>query len=352
MTEKNETHYTYTAPVLILLTTVWLLIRSDVAEAAALDALKMCATVIIPSLFPYMVISSMIVSTGAADRIGSRLSGLTGAVFRLPGCTGGAVILGALCGFPVGAKTACELYERSNIRRRECERLIAIANNTGPSFVIEVVGAHFWGSRGMGLTIYIAQILSALLIGWISSGKEALTTITQHDQSQNCDMLQCLSQSITHSARSVISVCGFIVFFAVITTLIGQLLSGGHLSFVVPIAAAVLEFSTGASSAADLGGTPGAFLTGFAVGWSGISVFAQCKVFTVKHGISLRFAAICKAIQGLMTGLAASVYYALWFTPSATVSTVIHPSDPSFIVMAGEFLFLAVAAMEIPRRST
>ena len=57
MTEKNETHYTYTAPVLILLTTVWLLIRSDVAEAAALDALKMCATVIIPSLFPYMVIS-------------------------------------------------------------------------------------------------------------------------------------------------------------------------------------------------------------------------------------------------------------------------------------------------------
>lgn len=262
------------------------------------------------------------------------------------------MILGALCGFPVGAKTACELYERSNIRRRECERLIAIANNTGPSFVIEVVGAHFWGSRGMGLTIYIAQILSALLIGWISSGKEALTTITQHDQSQNCDMLQCLSQSITHSARSVISVCGFIVFFAVITTLIGQLLSGGHLSFVVPIAAAVLEFSTGASSAADLGGTPGAFLTGFAVGWSGISVFAQCKVFTVKHGISLRFAAVCKAIQGLMTGLAASVYYALWFTPSATVSTVIPPSDPSFIVMAGEFLFLAVAAMEIPRRST
>ena len=352
MTRKRINGYAYTMPVLLILSTVWLLVRSDTAEKSAYDALKMCASVIIPSLFPYMVISSLLVQTGASDQIGRWLSNPIKSAFRLPGCAASAVVLGALCGFPVGAKTACQLYERGSVTKWECERLIAIANNTGPSFVIEVVGAHFWGSRGMGLMIYVAQILSSVLLGWITSRKKTKPTDTQTIYTSRCDLLQCLTTSVTHSARSVVSVCGFIVFFAVVTSLIGQIVAALPISFAAPLLGAVLEFSTGAASASDVGGIYGAFLTGFTVSWSGISVFAQCKAFTAPHGISLRFTAACKAAQGILTGLAAAVYYVLWFTPSTAASTVFPQTDipPAFIL--AEILLLTAASIQFPRRNT
>ena len=352
MTQKRITGYAYGTPILLVLCTMCLLIRSDTAEGATYDALKMCASVIVPSLFPYMVISSLLVQTGAADQIGRWLSRPVKSAFRLPGCAGSAVVLGALCGFPVGAKTACQLYERGSVTKRECERLIAIANNTGPSFVIEVVGAHFWGCRGMGLTIYLAQILSSVLLGWITSRKETKPTDTPTIHTSQCDLLQCLTASVTHSARSIVSVCGFIVFFAVVTSLIGQMTATLPIAFAAPILGAVLEFSTGAAAASDLGGIYGAFLTGFTVSWSGISVFAQCKAFTAPHGISLRFTAACKAVQGILTGLAAAFYYAMWFTPAATASTAIPQTDIPPAVILEEILILTAASIQFPRRST
>ena len=352
MTRKRINGYAYTMSVLLILSTVWLLVRSDTAEKSAYDALKMCASVIIPSLFPYMVISSLLVQTGASDQIGRWLSNPIKSAFRLPGCAASAVVLGALCGFPVGAKTACQLYERGSVTKWECERLIAIANNTGPSFVIEVVGAHFWGSRGMGLMIYVAQILSSVLLGWITSRKKTKPTDTQTIYTSRCDLLQCLTTSVTHSARSVVSVCGFIVFFAVVTSLIGQIVAALPISFAAPLLGAVLEFSTGAASASDVGGIYGAFLTGFTVSWSGISVFAQCKAFTAPHGISLRFTAACKAAQGILTGLAAAVYYVLWFTPSTAASTVFPQTDIPPVFILAEILLLTAASIQFPRRNT
>ena len=352
MTRRIMNVQANTTPILLILCTCWLLIRSDTTEASAYDALKMCASVIIPSLFPYMVISSLLVQTGASDWIGQWLARPVEILFRLPGCTAGAIVLGALCGFPVGAKTACQLYERGSVTKRECERLIAIANNTGPSFVVEVVGAHFWGSRGMGWVIYVAQILSACVLGCIISRKETKPADKQTIPDTRCDILQSFASSVTQSARSVVSVCGFILFFAVVISLIGQITETLSLPFAAPVLGAVLEFSAGAATASQLGGIWGAFLTGFTVSWSGISVFAQCKTFTTPHGISLHPTAISKALQGLITGSAAAAYYALWFTPSVAASTAIPQTDISAVFVAAEFIILALASLQIPRRNT
>jgi sporulation integral membrane protein YlbJ len=326
--------------------------NSEAASRFVSRGIEVSVTRLIPSLFPFLVVSSLLLSSGLGRVIGKTAGKPLCALLGISGEGACAVLLGFICGFPVGAKTACQLYERGSITKRECERLIAIANNTGPSFVIEVVGAHFWGCRGMGLTIYLAQILSSVLLGWITSRKETKPTDPPTIHTSRCDLLQCLTASVTHSARSVVSVCGFIVFFAVVTSLIGQMTATLPIPLAAPILGAVLEFSTGAAAASDLGGIYGAFLTGFTVSWSGISVFAQCKAFTAPHGISLRFTAACKAVQGLLTGLAAAVYYAVWFTPAATASTAIPQTDIPPAVILAEIIILTAASIQIPRRNT
>lgn len=329
----------------VLAGAAFLLIRSEAAAEAAREAMKLCATVIVPSLFPYMVISSVLVLSGAAQEMGEWFARPVRCLFRLPGCAGSAFLLGALCGFPVGAKSACELYENGALTKRECERLIAVANNTGPSFVVEVVGAHFWGSRGMGICLYTAQIVSAVLIGWADARRTSDTPSgrdTDRPVPTRKGSLECLSDAVSSSARAVVGVCGFIVFFAVGAEWIRTLLALCRLEWMVPYVGAVLEFSLGSDCAARMGGTVGAFLTGFAVGWSGLSVFAQCASFTDPHSINLHRTAVCKGIQGILTGTAAAVYEAFFFLPSTPSSAVWPMWDVSPLLFAAEIAVLCL----------
>ncbi len=322
-----------------------LLVQSARAGEAALAAVKLCATVIIPSLFPYMVISSLIVTFGATRFLEKHLAPLNRLLFRLPGAASSAILLGALCGFPIGAKTACSLYENGRLKKAEAERLIAIANNTGPAFVIEVVGAHFWGSRGFGLFVYAAQILSAILIGFFYArfGKtdtKKAESVSLSPVHAKRDILTELASAVSDSALSILIVCGFVVFFAVGLSMLESILAVARGEIFLPILSAFTEFTAGTSYAAKLSGLPGAFLTGFALGWSGLSVFAQCKVFTAPLKLRLAPTALCKFFQGILTGLLAALYHRFFFTPSTVTSSCIPVTDTPDLLVLGEVVLL------------
>ena len=55
-----------------------------------------------------------------------------------------AMLMGFLCGFPMGARVVDDLYQRQMIDRREAEYLLAFCNNIGPvyfcSFVLPLLG--------------------------------------------------------------------------------------------------------------------------------------------------------------------------------------------------------------------
>ena len=127
-----------TATVAILIFSAFILtVFSQRSSEYAFESLKVCATCVIPSLFPYMVISHLIVSSRATHFLGrifpiSRITGLSKNASAV-------ILLGAVCGFPVGAKSACEMYKRGELSKVHTEVLISWANNTGPSFVVSVI---------------------------------------------------------------------------------------------------------------------------------------------------------------------------------------------------------------------
>ncbi len=319
-----------------------LLLHNKIAEDAVRDALDLCARVLIPSLFPYMIISVLIIRTGAAETLGAPLAPLVQRLFRLPACSAGAVVLGILCGFPVGAQMACELHLRGDLTKKEAERLIPIANCAGPAFVVEVVGVCLWNSRGFGIFLYIIQILAA----WITAAAAA-----RSDSSPKNDSVQknvplsvsvsaCIGEAVSSSALSMLKICGFIVFFAVLVSILRSFFEFLGISGASAFAAVLLEFTSGSKMAAEMGGITGAFLTGLAVGWSGLSVFSQCMTFTSSAGIRLRFAMLSKCVQGLLCGIASVI----WFSAHAgnTVVSCIAPLTTDFPTWA---LYIEVALL-------
>ena len=132
---------------------------------AAKSALVLCAQTVIPSLFPFFVISSFMVNTGFVSCAGKIAAPISRRLFKVSGSGAVVFVMGILCGYPTGAKMVSELYENKEISRNEAMRLLPFCNNSGPLFVIGAVGAGMLGSTRLGVTLYAVHVVSAVLTG-------------------------------------------------------------------------------------------------------------------------------------------------------------------------------------------
>ena len=110
-----------------------LLFYSRQSMDAARQGLSLCANVIVPSLFPFFVLSSLVVELGMAGYLGRALERVMYPLFRVGGPGAGALVLGFIGGYPVGARTAIGLYQSGQCSKAEAERMLAFCNNSGPA---------------------------------------------------------------------------------------------------------------------------------------------------------------------------------------------------------------------------
>ena len=142
-----------------------LLLFPDTGTQAAHDALVLCAQTVIPSLFPFFVLSSLLVQSDVPRLLSRAMAGVMYPLFGVSGAGASALILGLLGGYPVGARTVAELYGRGEIAREEAEQLLAFCNNSGPGFFLGVCGTAVFGSARAGMYLYLIHVGAALVTG-------------------------------------------------------------------------------------------------------------------------------------------------------------------------------------------
>ena len=143
-----------------------LMIRnSELAIKYVKEGLTLCAGTLIPALFPFMVVSDVFVKSGGADTLGALFAAPMRVLFGISGAGAVAAMLGALCGFPIGARCAVSLFDKGKITQDECERLIAISSSPSSAFLISAVGISLFGSRAFGRALYLATLAASLTVG-------------------------------------------------------------------------------------------------------------------------------------------------------------------------------------------
>lgn len=270
------------------------------AKSSAKSALDVCATGLIPSLFPFIVLVSLINRSGLSGRIAHIIGHPLALLFGISPSAASAIILGALGGFPIGAVCTRELYENGEITSSEAERLITFTNNASPAFCIGVVGASLFGDTALGVQLYICQMLAALIIGAVQRKKVSSKPVVSRCDAQT-DASNALTSAISSGAMTMLTICAFAVFFAVVGDALCITLCHYFGGTVAALAGAVCELTLGARSCAALGGDVSRTLCAFAVGWSGISVHMQISSILSDSKISMRRYYLCKFLQGILT---------------------------------------------------
>jgi len=329
---------------------------------SSLRGLSIWWEVLFPALFPFFVISELLLGFGIVHFFGKLLDPLMRPLFRLPGIGGFVVTMGYISGYPVGARLTAQLWAQRLITRAEGERLVAFTTTSDPIFLIGAVSVGFFQNAAVAPILAAAHYGGGFLIGLLmrfhDARKEPPNEQEKQAQADNTastsskvghrisrsrvgialkamhearlldgrGMGRLLQDSIQSALRLMIVVGGLVVFFSVVMEMLT------HAGFVEALAEALrLLFSliglpAPLADAAIFGlfevtlgsreaGTAGTELmhqvaiAAWVLSWGGLSVHAQVASLLSRTDLRYRPFMIARMVHGL---LAVALVYTLW----------------------------------------
>ncbi len=286
-------------------------------------ALRLWFEKMIPSLFPFTILSGMIIRMGYSGKLSCPVYPFLRPLFRINRNMCTSLLLGFLFGFPLGAKTIAEQYRLGQLTKPQAQYLLSFCNNIGPVYMLSFalpllgfpVGGGEHGNMQPGLFLFLLFLLIPLLYGLVLRH----TVYQKYNFSESpapsanqtsVSFVQALDDSITSACFVIARLGGYMVFFMVCNLLLIWFPSKGDI--ISSIFAIFLEITSGLSVAA--GHLPLALLFTMLI-FGGCSCFAQ--TYTCIRDTDLSFRNYC--FHKLLQSLIALFSYAAFFSCFASL---------------------------------
>lgn len=215
-----------------------LILDSQTALEGAKDGIGLCLGSLIPSLFPFFVLTSLM--TGAL--LGTRLALLKplSMILGIPEGCESILIPAFLGGYPAGAQCIAQAYRKNTISQNCAKRLLLFCNNPGPSFLFGIL-TPFFPEKGMVWSLWGLQILAALIWGsLLPPCKEESGAISPAEPS--------LTEAVGTALHSMANVCAWVILFRIIIAFAQRWFLWLLPSWVQVLFAGILELSNGCCS--------------------------------------------------------------------------------------------------------
>lgn len=335
-------------PVFIVLFLILgIIIFPNESITSAREGLNICTNVLIPSLLPFVIGANLIVDLKIVDIIGLIINPITRFIFNVSGKSALVFVISTVSGYPVGAKLASELRSTSQISKFEAQRLVSFCSTSGPLFIIGAVATGMFQNSSLGYLMITCHYLSALSVGLFfrNYGKELISKSshslraniqdvinTRYASSQGFFIL--FGDAIFNAVNTLLMVSGFVIIFSVVFKILSLFNIVSLISYIlyIPLSlfgvtkelcyafiSGLFEITIGCTKIAAIVSTPEvlrATLASFLIGFSGLSILAQCCNFLAKTDINVSLYIFSKFLHGTLAGLFTFLLYPLFKSTS------------------------------------
>lgn len=188
--------------------------------SAALNGLEVWAKVLLPSLFPFFVLTKLFSSTGFIDDFTILFEPVTKKLYKCPKTSSYIFLMSIITGYPVGAKLVSENYESGNLSKTDAIKTLSFCCNSGPMFILGSVAIGMFANKQLGIIIYISHIIGALLNGILYRNYNLNKKDDCYNNINNIKLTNKINmsfnESINSSLSSILLIGGVICFTFVI----------------------------------------------------------------------------------------------------------------------------------------
>ncbi|MEG1255231.1 sporulation integral membrane protein YlbJ [Clostridium sp.] len=332
--KKTSKSFLFTAILSLLI--FYIILNPKNCIAFTISGTKLFFYSVFPSLFPFLVIVNLIFAFGGIEIYSKFLGKIICTPLGLPKECSVVLLASIFCGYPLGARYASELYELKRIDKPTFQRLINIATNGSPLFIIGTVGTAMLHSTFLGYILLISNLLSCIIMGLIlpgrtkfkpySTSKSLVAATKLENNSINFGVV--LKDSLEDATKSCLSIGSFVVIFSLLINIIKSsalyrtALATLCISGLIPydlidgLFLGFLEITNGCNilSVSTLSINTKVVLCSFLIGFSGLSITSQVYSFLYKYKISMKKYISIKIIQGAICSFITFIFLKLPFT--------------------------------------
>lgn len=183
-----------------------LVFDSKTALNGALSGMEICMRSVIPSLFPFFVVSIWLTQSLSGMEI--RILRPVGRLFGIPQGAESILIPAFLGGYPAGAQSVTSAYHNGSISLSDARRMLTYCNNAGPAFLFGMLSPLFSRQNKLWL-LWGIHITSAFLIAQFSKTGTNRLSVSFGQARFRPDIMQT-------AVKTMAVVCGWIILFRVI----------------------------------------------------------------------------------------------------------------------------------------
>ena len=272
-----------------------LILDAKTAVHAASEGISLCLTTIVPSLFPFFIITALLTGAFASYCI-SFLTPL-GRLLRLPENGELILLIGLLGGYPMGAQCVRQAYCNGQLSTKNAERMLTFCSNAGPAFIFGI-GASILPEAWMCWLVWLIQVLSSIIVGWLTPAHPGVEIAAPQSASVT------FSDAIQRSIRVMATVCSWIVLFKIILTFLRQWILWILPEYVSITLSGLLELTNGCTSLSQIQSIPMRFcLFSVLLSGGGLCIAMQTQTVLMGSGLSLRPYIIGKFVQSAVSSI-------------------------------------------------
>lgn len=307
---------------------LYLLFCPVTSLSVCIKVLALWSHSIVPSLLPVMILARLLISTNFLFLFLKPVSFFYQKLLGLSPAGTYALILGYLCGYPMGVKTISDLIGENMLSAKEGRYLACFINNVSPGFLItyictSLLHAPFFIIPCL-VIVYGASLSFGLLTGLSfkqtafrssSAFSNTNSSFFQTSKKNVPSFLSFFDQTLEESILLILKIGGYMLIFSLISSAI---CSPSFIPYSVKaICCSILEISYGADMLSKLS-VPAFWKCLFlmvSLSFGGLCSTFQSTSFLKKIGVPLKKYIKIKA----MTSVIALIYY-LIYTHSIWIS--------------------------------
>lgn len=304
-----------------------LILDSRTALEGARSGIDLCIRTVIPSLFPFFVLSMVL----TRSLMGSTLSWLRpiGSLCGMPGGSESLLIPAFLGGYPVGAQAIAAAWRAGQLSRRDAERLLGFCSNAGPSFLFGMVAAMFPEGK-LPWLLWLSHVAGAVITAMLLPGRSTARVSIPEDAQVS------LSDTLGQALRVMATVCGWVVLFRILIAFLER-----WVLWLLPMEARVLingllELSNGCCDLWKIPDIRQRLKAAAAMlSCGGLCVALQTR--TVTRGLSMKYYLVGKLMQTVISLLLLDmILYRRWLVAPmlAILAMILRKSENRAGIMA------------------
>lgn len=312
--------------VVLIFFTIQILLTSSEVMSAVEFSFSIWKNSIFPSLFPFFVISQVLVNYGFVELVSELFKPFMNKVFKVSGSSAYVFIMSLISGFPSSAKYVREIYKKGLIDEKEGTKILMFTHFSNPLFILGTISLTFLNNKEVGLLILLSHYVSNLIIGLIFRNlypnknekckfllKNSLYKMNEARNKNSKNFGEILSSSIIDTINTLLLILGTVTIFLIITTIIDKIINISP--YYQAILNGIVEMTQGLKyiSILDIPLKLKTIISVMFISFGGISVHTQ--IISILSDTKIKYLPflLARILHALISGILVFILFEWWF---------------------------------------